>query len=450
MRREQWFFGLALLIILAWSGRLAAAEQRAATPHSDKQAQSQGVKPDRADELESDDIVIRAYPVADIVTPTTDYPYPGNALPTIGRQVTLNSLFQGASRGGGSGMRGMGGMGGMGYGGGMFSVQQHMGGGGQPQTEAQAGGRGSVSPRSGQGGSGGGGPSPSNVDELIRAIVTLADPESWSDVGGPGDIAYFGGLLLVLQTPATHKIIEEFLEMIRSEGATARTAIVDAHWLLLESAQLTELLGVDSASHDGRSRLPIDPAALEKLAQEVPGYRGRITCFSGQTVHVASGSRRSVVVGAIPVVGSAPAYQPIMAVPNLGIILEVTPSLLPGADEAILDVYSTVTKWDEPDPPIQIGSRFPAGQQPVGMAGETVETPGGTASVTVDRINIPTQQLATTLRVPLGKPVLVGGLTLDPAKIESAEPGEANHRQLYLVVRVSAAEEERPDPSHGS
>ena len=446
MRREQWFFGSAMLIILAWSGRLAAAEEGAAPPRYDKQAPSAGVKPAPADELQSDDFVIRAYPVADMVTPTTDYPYPGNALPTIGRQVTLSSLFQGGTRSDGLGGGGTGFGGGMG----MFSVQQHMGGGGQPQTEGQTRGRESASPRPGEGGSGAGGPSSGNVDELIRTIVTLVAPESWSDVGGAGDVAYFGGLLLVRQTPPNHEIIEEFLDMIRSEGATAKTAIVDAHWLLLESAQLTELLGVDSATLHGRSRLPIDPAVLAKLAQEVPGYRGRITCFSGQTVHVASGSRRSVVVSVIPVVGSAPAYQPVIAVPNLGIVLEVTPSLLPGANEAFLDVYSTVTKWGEPDPPIQIGSRFPAGQQPVGMAGETVETPGGTASVTVDRVNIPTQQLATTLRVPLGKPVLVGGLTLDPAEIESAEPGEGNRRQLYLVMRVSAAEEERSDESHGS
>ena len=43
----------------------------------------------------------------------------------------------------------------------------------------------------------------------------------------------------------------------------------------------------------------------------------------------------------------------------------------------------------------------------------------------------------------------IGGLTLDPAEIESAEPGEANHRQLYLVVRVGAAEEERSDRPDG-
>jgi len=435
MRTERFLYGVALVMLLAGAGRLPAAEEDSAAARYDTEARSAGVKADADDQLEPEEAVVRAYPVADIVMPTVGYPYPAGALPTIEREVTVSSFFRRDARRGG-----MGGVG-AGYGGGMFSVRQHMGGGGQPAMGAQTGGQAIASGQSGQGGQADAGPAPNNVNDLIRAISTLVDPDSWASVGGAGDIAYFGGLLLVRQTAPNHDLIEEFLEMIRSEGATAKTAIVDAHWLLLESAQLKELLrGVDSAGASGRSRLPVDPAALDELAQEVPGYRGRITCFSGQTVHVASGGRRSVVVSVIPVVGSAPAYQPIQAVLNLGVVLEVTPSLLPGTDEAILDLYSTVTKWGEPDPPIQIESRFPPGQQPAGMSGETVETPGGTASVTVDRVNIPTQQLATTLRAPLGKPVLVGGLTLEPGEMEPSEPNDANRKQLYLVVQVSAAE----------
>jgi hypothetical protein len=443
MRRAQWSSGLAVVAlavvaILAWSARSAAVEQGAAGLGSDEKSKPAVGKAGPADEPECDgfrDAVIRAYPVADIVVPTGNYPYPANALPTTGRQITLSSLFRGET---GRGVV-VGGTGGFGGGMGMFSVQP-MGTGGQPQMGGQAGEWQPESLRRGEGGSATDTPSLSNVDELIRAIVTLVDPESWADEGGYGEISYFGGLLLVRQIPANHELIQEFLDMIRFEGATAKTAIVDAHWLLLDSDQLAALLDVDSASAHGRSRLPIDPSALSQLAQDVRRYRGRITCFSGQTVHVASGNRRSVVVSAIPVVGSAPAYQPVLAVPNLGVVLEVTPSLLPGADEAILDVYSTVTQWGEPDPPIQIGSRFPAGQQPTGLTGETVETPGGATSITVDRVNIPTQQLATTLRVPLDKPVLVGGLTRDPAGTDSAQPREGDGKQLYLVVQVSAGE----------
>ena len=45
----------------------------------------------------------------------------------------------------------------------------------------------------------------------------------------------------------------------------------------------------------------------------------------------------------------------------------------------------------------------------------------------------------------MDKPVLVGGLTLEPTEMESGEPGEAGCKQLYLVVKVSAAEAERSD-----
>ncbi|MBI3467323.1 MAG: hypothetical protein HY000_30305 [Planctomycetes bacterium] len=51
----------------------------------------------------------------------------------------------------------------------------------------------------------------------------------------------------------------------------------------------------------------------------------------------------------------------------------------------------------------------------------------------LDRINLTVQQLSTTLRVPIGQPVLVGGMTLHPE--------QDNGARLYLFVQAIVAEE---------
>ena len=65
----------------------------------------------------------------------------------------------------------------------------------------------------------------------------------------------------------------------------------------------------------------------------------------------------------------------------------------------------------------------------------------------VDRIAIETQELATTLSVPLGHPILVGGMTYLPpsigslrqeAKAGTRQPQEAAAEtpQLYLLLEL--------------
>jgi hypothetical protein len=50
----------------------------------------------------------------------------------------------------------------------------------------------------------------------------------------------------------------------------------------------------------------------------------------------------------------------------------------------------------------------------------------------IDRLNVVNQEFATTVRLPIGKKVLLGGMTLEPAS--QTDPG----RQLYLVVELDA------------
>ncbi len=420
MKRKDWL----------WPFALAAMGCLAACPAAAQEAK-QAEEPDEYAGCE-----IRAYPVADLLIPTANYPYREN-LPTLGSSWAASPALGGLSAAAISGGMGGSGMGGMG--GGFYSLRDY----GAQQNAAGSGMGGLAGGETAQADAATQAPWPGgslfqSVDDLITAIRLLIDPASWADVGGSGDTAYFGGLLLVRQLPQNHEKIDELLDTIRAEGGTARTVILDAYWLPLDAGQLADLLADDSAEASGQARAAIDPAALEQLARQVAAFRGRITCFSGQTVHVASGNRRTIVVGAIPVVGSAPAYQPIMAAPNVGIVLEARPLLLPGTEDGVVDLHSTVTGWEEPDPPVSIGSRFPGERTASGLNPMARETLGSAVSIEVDRPNMPAHQLAATLRVPLGKPFLVGGLTLKPAEPESADKADRQPKQLYLVVQLSA------------
>ncbi len=272
-------------------------------------------------------------------------------------------------------------------------------------------------------------PAPPNAEEIVHIITSIVAPQSWEQAGGKGRCAFDTrtSSLVVLQTREIHRQIAPLLERLSSGGGPARTMVVEACWLLLDSTQL-ERLHPPANPESGKIRYSVDPKILEELARSVPGFRGQITCFSSQTVHIVAGDRRSVVIGEIPVVGGdAAAYQPVMANPNIGALLQVCPTLV-GANSAILDIQSTVTGWREGSEPLQTGKN----------------TGGGSPTTFVDRVQMPTQQIACSLRAPLGKAVIVGGLTLDPnpTKLESVETKAAEKKQLYLIVRVSVCEDQ--------
>jgi hypothetical protein len=140
-------------------------------------------------------------------------------------------------------------------------------------------------------------------------------------------------------------------------------------------------------------------------------------------VHLISGLMETKVQGAIPVVGgSAPGYQPLVSTPHLGALLQITTSLLPGDDAALVDLHSSLTRWEEEDDPVKLNG--------IDDSGDPV--------VQVDRLKVSAQQLATSLRVPLGKPVLVGGMT------NAARGGQGVDAvdRIYLIVEITAPEAE--------
>ena len=118
-------------------------------------------------------------------------------------------------------------------GGGFFAVQEEPATKAPPATDPAGtapstgettppAGAGDSGGQTGGGGFGGGGSGgkeapqrePSDADNLIQIITTTIEPDSWDEVGGPGTIAEYKGLLAVSQTGDIHHEIERLLNML--------------------------------------------------------------------------------------------------------------------------------------------------------------------------------------------------------------------------------------------
>ena len=286
------------------------------------------------------------------------------------------------------------------------------------------------------------------MGDLVTVITRTIASNSWSENGGEGEIQALGTALVVWQTKDVHELIRELLNQIRVTSGHRTTLTVDARWLLLTSDELESVFGHDSANPP-----VVDRKALAAFTRRAGSIRGITNCFSGQLVFLISGTRRNVVSGYIPVVGaiengdaadslvslhsrprfqlvadglegrreSHVGYQPIVETPNFGALLEIRPTSMGGAkSDVIVELKSTLTA-------------------PSDM---TIANPRGTAPTdsmapAVDRVSIETQELATTMRVPFGKPVLVGGMTYVPGSAKAADDSKSPEQpQLYLVLEI--------------
>ena len=266
------------------------------------------------------------------------------------------------------------------------------------------------------------------VDGLMDLIKDIVATKTWCDNGGTGTMSCYGSLLCISQTFDVQCQVKELLDDLRAKRRAAPTVVVDLQWLWLDGTQYEKLMGGAKPAKDGRTRLTVDAKALKALGRKAPGFRGRIACANGQLVHLASGDRRSLIVSAIPVVGvtdTSVGYTPIIHVPNVGVVVELRPTVAPGGTTT-LDVASMVTRWGKP--------------QSTAILGASQSAAAGVASCPVQRPNMPTQQLAATVRVPLGKPVVLGGLTFAPAESAGLDEATDNPVQLYLIATTSVAE----------
>jgi hypothetical protein len=442
----------------------------------------------------SEYMVTKYYDVSDLLIMPQDKPYPGSVLPTLGAWESPSAGLSFTGMGGGMATSGGMGMGGMGMGGGFFAVPPEAkatvsastpgpshtatiiscipvvgaqagspSGQSTPAVASQigspsccgpaSGGHAStgVQPVPGVGGMGGGGVTgissrSAGMQELQDMITNEVSPKSWTDGGGNGTISSHGQFLCVTQTFQIQLELKEFLARLRARQRVVPTVVVELQWLWLSNGQYDELVGSGKGSSEVRTRLAVDPKVLKSLDGKVPSFRGRIVCANGQLAHLSAGDRRSLIVGAIPVVGSGVGYQPLVQTPNLGVVAELRPTVVPGGRIAILDVHSTVTRWGKTQKTALLGggqselTRVAKDAKLGTSSEETSVAPAGSSTCPVQQPDIPAQQLATTLRVPLGKPVILGGMTFAPSGAAGLDEASDDPIQLYVIATTSVAE----------
>jgi hypothetical protein len=247
--------------------------------------------------------------------------------------------------------------------------------------------------------------SPESVAMQIRNLVS---PASWVQ---PAHIALMGHRLVVRQSAEVHAEIEKFLADLRDPNAT-RTFCIRTYWIVLPPEQLATL-GIGKAMTGEHSTIAEDVFAKLPVAAS-----GQVSSLNGQTVYLVAGHELSSVVDVNPIVGSgAVGLDPNVQIIRSGLGVQFKATLTHNPEEAVLDVRARASEV-ELTPEKRLRIEVPA-TQPLAVAGET----------DIDRQRRQVQELAATLKIPLGKKTLIAGMTADP----NAETSPV----VFLVVEVT-------------
>lgn len=264
------------------------------------------------------------------------------------------------------------------------------------------------------------------VDAMVKLIQDTVDSDTWRDSGGPiGSIRELQGALIITQSKSAHERIAHLLNQLMEQRM--RQVRVRLHWVYVDPDQARALEG----SNKPGVPQPIDPAALAKLPKGTVHQQAEVVCFSGQTVTLHSAREHAYLKDFNPVVGDhAVGLDPEIGSVEAGLEARVTPTFLISGNDVLVDVASTATEWGEAAPIVARGAARVATTQPDASV-EMTDTASAVEAV-IQRPSVLQQTFQTTLRVPVGQLMLVGGMTLEPSK-DQKDP-----RLLLLLVEVIA------------
>lgn len=251
---------------------------------------------------------------------------------------------------------------------------------------------------------------------LVGVIQQLIDTQSWIDNGGSiGQIQVLGPTLIIRQTPENHGEILSLLQRVRAEQGPVQQLNIRAYWLLLDGDDLKAL--TDAAAKSGQ---PVIVVPDELITDERLYSTATASTFSGRAVKLRSAREQTYISDVTPIVAqNSVGYDPQPATATSGVTLTLLPQVQQDG-QILLDVQNSVSEIDDIS-------------QVTMPARVTPPATGPAEAGQVDRLNVVTQALTTSLRIPAGSRVLVGGMTLDPAA--KAKPA----RQLFLVLRIDVA-----------
>lgn len=284
------------------------------------------------------------------------------------------------------------------------------------------------------------------LDELVKRIEEVVDSDSWKDNGGRvGQIAGMDNRLIITQTPANHKLVKALLDQLSEEDS--RTVRVEADWVWLPPVEAGKLLKPSAKGGSNSPLREIDPAALARLPASVRHLHAETTGRNDQTTYIVSGREKSLVTNVTPIVSTATSsFAPTISTVAAGLGLEVKPMVKPDLAFAVLVLHATFDELGKPrrasaaavagvalePPPATQPATTQPDHVPTAPPGLAARVGPMTARSPFNTIGMTLQDLRTTIRVPLGRPILVSSGTWDPTGHE-AEP-----MQAMLIVTVHA------------
>jgi hypothetical protein len=271
--------------------------------------------------------------------------------------------------------------------------------------------------------------------EAIRdLLMESVNSDTWKEAGGAigmARVAPSGTALLVQQTADGHTGIAAVLAELRKQRGMNTMISSRFYWLLLEPKDVDALYAAAPQNPAEWRAMPVVDDAL--LARAGRYCQAQATCFNGQTVGIQTARDWAAVTDLTPIVGTgAVGYDPTISIASSGVALQLTPQFIPSDNKdpsVVLDLHSSVT---ETRMPAKKQIRVSATSQPAGRLDSPMNESDAHALGMVERPDTVRQSFATTVRVPVGKRVLVAGMTLQSAD------GEQKPRNLYLVVQVDA------------
>ena len=235
--------------------------------------------------------------------------------------------------------------------------------------------------------------------------------------------------------------------LFRKRWGSLRTISIRAHWLWLTNAQL-ETIAPEPKPGPGEPVISATPygvindAEFAKLlaapavnGMKVSAYRAAVTCYNGQTVSALAGVQRSFVSGVNRTNSQGKEGREVKSesletsLVEEGAGLQVTPLSTTSGKYTVLDVHTRVNSLVKQ--PLKaaptVVEEVRADKPAAALSAESTDTK-------VDRQALQSYRLSTTLRVPSGRWMLVGGMT------PSAPDGRPEDADLYLIVRVNVQE----------
>ena len=373
------------------------------------------------DDDDEEPIVVQVYDVAEFVTQKSDQPFKGFVIPGLAPDPPKQNWGYGCvgscpPAGGGS------------SGGGAFSIA--------PSNSPQFGG-GFIGVQSSSVGCCG--TQQLTTDDLANVIMESVAQDSWMKTNGQlGGINFIGTTMIVSQTPTIHKQIETLLDALSQTKASSKnqsSITINAIWLTIDETQFATLAPKSDQS--------VNKDALKNLTEEF-GRRAQITCFEGQSVHVAAGNLRSTLDSLIPIVGQnelpgervkAIAKTEPVAKPPKHVMAQVL-----GEGNGFIGRqgkagYQPVSRWTNYGTVLQVLPRIEADQQISLDVSSIVVRPSGEKlkveidQIEIDKINMYCQQFKTSIRIDDSTPTLVGGSAFD-----AAPQGKL---QTYLILEAA-------------